>query len=101
MDAQDNPRHTMDRKLVSEEPYELEYLARTHRTSVEEVKKVIAELGTRSRKRIEEALDRKFQHSPRSVSRKDEQAARTHPMQGDARPVGPDSFDRKEPKRAG
>jgi hypothetical protein len=54
--------HMMDSELVSGQPHELEYLARTHGTSVEQVKAVIDELGTRSRARIEEALDKRFQH---------------------------------------
>jgi hypothetical protein len=54
--------HMMDSELVSGQPHELEYLARTHGTSVENVKAVIDELGTRSRARIEEALDKRFQH---------------------------------------
>ena len=54
--------HMMDRELVSGQPHELEYLARVHGTSVEQVKAVIDELGTRSRARIEEALDQRFQH---------------------------------------
>lgn len=54
--------HMMDPELVSGQPHELEYLARTHGTSVENVKAVIDELGTRSRARIEEALDSKFRH---------------------------------------
>ena len=59
----------MDRDLVSAQPHELEYLARTHGTTVEEVKRVIEETGSRSRRVIEEALDKKFEHRSRSEPR--------------------------------
>jgi hypothetical protein len=62
MAQQEKHGHMMDPELVSSQPHELEYLARTHGTSVENVKAVIDELGTRSRARIEEALDKRFQH---------------------------------------
>lgn len=48
-------KHTVDRELVSQEPHELEYLAHTHGASVGEVKAVVSEVGSRSRKRVEEA----------------------------------------------
>lgn len=56
----------MDRELVSSQPHELKYLAETHGASVEEVEEVIRQVGSRSRKRIEEELDKRFQHRSRS-----------------------------------
>jgi hypothetical protein len=61
--------HMMDPELVSGKAHELQYLARVHGTSVEQVKAVIDELGTRSRARIEEALDKRFQHRSLSKSK--------------------------------
>lgn len=58
----------MDRELVSGQPHELKYLAETHGASVEEVEAVIREVGSRSRRRIEEALDQRFQHRSRSAA---------------------------------
>jgi hypothetical protein len=55
----------MDRDLVSSQPHELEYLARTHGTTVENVKRVIEQAGSRSRRVIEEALDKEFTHRSR------------------------------------
>ena len=52
----------MDRKLVSAQDHEIEYLARKHGTTVEKVKEIIRQTGSRSRKEIEEALDRQFEH---------------------------------------
>lgn len=47
--ADDKARgHSMDRELVSAEPHELEYLARTHGASVAEVQEVIREVGSQS-----------------------------------------------------
>lgn len=37
---QNEPKHTMDRDLVSSQPHELKYLAETHGASVEEVERV-------------------------------------------------------------
>jgi hypothetical protein len=62
--------HSMDRELVSEQPHELEYLARTHGASVSEVQAVIKEVGSRSRRLIEQELDKRYQHRPRSSSHK-------------------------------
>jgi DNA-binding transcriptional MerR regulator len=52
----------MDRKLVSAQDHEIEYLARKHGTTVEKVKEIIKQTGSRSRKQIEAALDKQFQH---------------------------------------
>ena len=54
----------MDRKLVSAQDHEVEYLARKHGTSVEKVKEIIRQTGSRSREQIEAALDKQFQHKP-------------------------------------
>jgi len=54
----------MDRNLVSQQEHEIEYLARKHGTTVEKVKEIIKQTGSRSRKQIEEALDQRFQHQP-------------------------------------
>jgi hypothetical protein len=54
----------MDRKLVSAQDHEIEYLARKHGTTVEKVKQIIQKTGSRSRKQIEEALDKEFEHHP-------------------------------------
>jgi hypothetical protein len=54
----------MDRKLVSVEDHEIEYLARKHGTTVANVKQIIEKTGSRSRKDVEEALDREYQHHP-------------------------------------
>ena len=56
----------MDRKLVSAQAHEIEYLARKHGTSVEKVKEIIQQTGSRSREQIEAALDKQF----RNVDRK-------------------------------
>ena len=55
----------MDRDLVSAQPHELEYLARKHGTTVERVKEIIQETGSRSREQIEAALDKQFTHHPK------------------------------------
>lgn len=54
----------MDRKLVSGQDHELEYLARKHGTTVEKVKEVIKQTGSRSRREIEDALEQQLQHHP-------------------------------------
>jgi hypothetical protein len=54
----------MDRNLVSSQGHEIEYLARKHGTTVEKVKEIIARTNSRSRREIEETLDRHFQHHP-------------------------------------
>ena len=55
----------MDRKLVSAQAHEIEYLARKHGTSVEKVKEIIQQTGSRSREQIEAALDKQFRHVDR------------------------------------
>ena len=55
--TQQSPGREQDRDLVSSEPHELEYLARKHGISVEDVKRVIQDTGSRFRDRIEQALD--------------------------------------------
>ena len=50
----------MDRNLVSAQEHEVEYLARKHGTTVEAVKAIIQQTGSRSRKQIEEALENHF-----------------------------------------
>ena len=62
----------MDRKLVSAQDHEIEYLARKHGTTVDKVKEIIRQTGSRSRKEIEEALDRQFEHHP--IGKKKEHA---------------------------
>ena len=59
----------MDRKLVSAQEHEVEYLARKHGTTVEKVKEIIAQTGSRSREQIEAALDKQFQHVERKAPR--------------------------------
>ncbi|MGB2818896.1 MAG: hypothetical protein WBC37_16920 [Burkholderiaceae bacterium] len=54
----------MDRKRVSAQHHEIEYPARKHGTTVERVKEIIRQTGSRSRRQIEEALDRHFEHHP-------------------------------------
>jgi len=54
----------MDRNLVSEQEHEIEYLARKYGTSVDKVKEIIKQTGSRSRKLIEEALEQRFQQQP-------------------------------------
>lgn len=56
----------MDRKLVSAQDHEIEYLARKHGTTVQKVKDIIQQTGSRSRKEIEEALDKHYQHQPKN-----------------------------------
>jgi hypothetical protein len=46
----------MDRKLVSSEEHEIEYLARKHGLSKDEIKKIIEKAGSRSRKEVEDAI---------------------------------------------
>jgi len=52
----------MDPKLVSAQEHELEYLARKHGTTVEKVKEIIRQTGSRSREQIEAAMDKRFRH---------------------------------------
>ena len=54
----------MDRKLVSAQDHEIEYLARKHGTTVERVKEIMRQTGSRSRRQIEEVLDKAFQRHP-------------------------------------
>ena len=51
----------MDRNLVSAQEHEIEYLARKHGISVEKVKEIIRQTGSRSRREIEEGLESRFQ----------------------------------------
>lgn len=62
---QNDPKHTMDRALVSSQPHELKYLAETHGASVDEIEQVIREVGSRSRRLIEQELDKRYSHRPR------------------------------------
>ena len=55
----------MDPTLVSAQEHEIEYLARKHGTTVAKVKEVIQQTGSRSRKQIEEGLDKQFEHMPK------------------------------------
>jgi uncharacterized protein YpmB len=48
----------MDRKLVSAEDHEIEYLATKHGMTKEQVKQIIQQTGSRSRKEIEAAIAR-------------------------------------------
>jgi hypothetical protein len=59
----------MDRKLVSAQDHEIEYLARKHGMTVEKVIEVIQQTGSRSREEIEAALDKQFEHVPPDRSR--------------------------------
>lgn len=45
-----------DRKLVSKQPWEPSYLARKHDVSLTIVKRIIATLKTKSRKRVEDGI---------------------------------------------
>ena len=67
--TQQSPGREHDRELVSSEPHELEYLARKHGISVEDVKRVIHETGSRSRDRIEQALDERSRAKPDRTTR--------------------------------
>jgi hypothetical protein len=80
----------MDRELVSEQPHELRYLAETHGTSVQEIEKVIKEVGSRSRRLVEEELDRRFKHRSRGAS---PDAGRAAGSQGQPRSSRPDQPD--------
>ena len=60
----------MDRKLVSAQEHEIEYLARKHGTTVEKVKEIIQQTGSRSREQIEAALDKQFQHVDRKPAKR-------------------------------
>jgi hypothetical protein len=48
----------MDRKLVSRQQHELEYLAHKHGVSVERVREISKQIGSRSRKKIEAELSK-------------------------------------------
>jgi hypothetical protein len=48
----------MEHKLVPAQDHEIECLARKHGTTVEKVKEIIKQTGSRSRKQLEEALDK-------------------------------------------
>jgi len=52
----------MDRKLVSAEDHEIEYLARKHGTTKDKVLEIAHATGSRSREQIEAALDKQFKH---------------------------------------
>jgi hypothetical protein len=60
----------MDRKLVSAEEHEIEYLARKHGTTVAKVKEIIQQTGSRSREQIEAALDKQFQNVQRRPAKR-------------------------------
>ena len=60
----------MDRKLVSAEEHEIEYLARKHGTTKEKVLEIAKETGSRSREQIEAALDEQFQHFKRKPAKR-------------------------------
>lgn len=60
----------MDRKLVSAQEHEFEYLARKHGTTVERVKEIIQQTGSRSREQIKAALDKQFQHVDRKPAKR-------------------------------
>ena len=60
----------MDRKLVSAEDHEIEYLARKHGTTVAKVRKIALQTGSRSREQIEAALDKQFQHVDRKPAKR-------------------------------
>ena len=59
----------MDRKLVSAEDHEIEYLARKHGTTVAKVREIALQTGSRSREQIEAALDKQFQHVDRKPAK--------------------------------
>ena len=60
----------MDRKLVTAEEHEIEYLARKHGTTKEKVLEIAQETGSRSREQIEAALDKQFQHVKRKPAKR-------------------------------
>ena len=60
----------MDRKLVSAEDHEIEYLARKHGTTVAKVREIALQTGSRSREQIEAALDKQFQHVDRKPAKR-------------------------------
>ena len=70
MEHRSNWRPIMDRKLVSAQEHEIEYLARKHGTSVEKVKEIIQQTGSRSREQIEAALDKQFHHVGRKAAKR-------------------------------
>jgi DNA-binding HxlR family transcriptional regulator len=60
----------VDRKLVSAQQREIEYLATKHGTTVAKVKEIMQQTGSRSRQQIEAALDRQFGHVERKGPRR-------------------------------
>jgi hypothetical protein len=60
----------MNCDLVSSQPHELWYLARQHDTTIECVKEVIRETGSRSLAEIEAALDKQFKHVQRRPAKR-------------------------------
>ena len=60
----------MDRKLVSAQEHEVEYLAKKHGTTVERVKEIIQQTGSRSREQIEAALEKEFSHVERKPAKR-------------------------------
>ena len=54
----------MDRKMVPAEQHEIEELARKHGTTVEAVKTIAQQTGSRSREQIEAALEKKLSKNP-------------------------------------
>lgn len=67
---QNEPKHTTDRDVVSSQPHELKYLAETHGASVEESSRFIREVGSRSRRLIEQELDKRYSRRPRGAKRR-------------------------------
>src|SRR4030095_7065964 len=63
-------RRPHDPKLVSAQEHEIEYLARKHGTSVEKVKEISQQTGSRSREQIEAALDKQAQHVQRRPAKR-------------------------------
>jgi hypothetical protein len=59
----------MDHDLISAQPHELEYLARKHGTTVERVRELIEQTGSRSREKIEAALENDRHSTTRDVER--------------------------------
>jgi hypothetical protein len=60
----------LDRKPVSAQEHEIEYLARKHGNTVEKVREVIQQTGSRSREQIEAALEEQFQHVQRRPAKR-------------------------------
>ena len=63
----------MTREMESVSEHQVEELARTYGTTVERVRDVIARTGTRSIRRIQEALEQQAAHHP-TMERKKEHA---------------------------